>query len=79
MVECLFGQVQSELAEGEGWEAASRIAADGKVVEERAVFALGAIVCLANNGGGVGVEIADEMGKAMVIGGRIIRCANPEA
>ena len=46
------------------------------MVEERAVFALGAIVCLTGNGGGVGVEIADEMG---IIGGHVIRRANPEA
>ena len=79
MVEYLFGQVQSKLAESEAWEAATRITADGKVVKEGAVSALGAIVCFANNGGSEGVEIMDEMGKAMIIRGYIIRRSNPKA
>ena len=79
VVEYFFRQVQSKFAESEAWEAAASIAADGKVVKERAASVFGAIVRFADSGGGVGIEIVDEMGKATIIGGYIIRRANPKA
>ena len=39
---------------------------------EGSVFVLGAIICLTDNSSSVCVEIVDEVGKAMVIGGHII-------
>ena len=79
VVDRLFGYVQSELAESEACRTSNRIAADRKIVEECAVFALGTVVCLANDGGRIGIGTVDKMRKAMVTGGRITRCANPEA